>query len=1097
MKAEHFRFSAPVCAAALAALLSFSTAGAEPEELLRVRNIARAHYQNEHFAKAAVVYRECVALAPDSAVDFINLAVSEGQARETPQALVSATRAWELDQSYPHSLYLMGLMSFRLGQMDDAEKAFSLLLERDPLCLPARYARGQAYQNMGRTADAIADWERVIELDSNHGPTYYQLFRYFTGSGESERAQAAFDEFVRVKDEGLGPGKTEGAVFKSRYFDLLDEVVPKAEPGDGSGDIELTLVATEPLGAASGSVLAVGDYDDDGFVDLSLDGDLHRNESGSFSFLRSFDFEDVDRASFGDLDNDEALDIATLGTTLHLTRGDAAAGFESMHSEDVVAAVDGSGLLQLVDIDHEGDIDLLVAERGGEFRLLRNNGNSTFTDVTEASQIVGMGTGLRAVLVSDLESDFDVDVLVADSAGKLHLFVNERDGSFLPEAELCGLADAVPAVSVLAGDLNADANPDLVVFGGEGKAAQIWMNLGDARFHLDETSPRVGERTQAIGASEGHLVDLDNDGDLDLLASGSELLLFRNDGAGGWSEWSNALDGARPLRSMHDRDFDVDGDLDVVGLAPDGKLVMLRNDGGNANKRVRIRLTGTKNCLDGYGAKIWTRAGSFFQVREVYRRWIDVGVGKRDQLDVLGIRWPTGVTQNEIDLVVDAQPVLEVTERPGLAESCPFVYAYDGEGFHFITDFLDVTPLGISLAPGVPFVPADREAVLIAGDQLVAEDDRYSLRVTQELREITYLDRVELFVVDHPAGSEVLPNDFFKFGHTPERGIHLAAEPFEALRAEDAEGNDLSEALRHADRVYADDCAPIARRYPGITRRHSIILDPGTASGDAPLMLFLRGSTLWTEASINVAVSQNPDIQLYPISLDVVGEDGEWQRLHDDIGLPSGMDKFLPVDLEGAFPTADRSVRISTNLAILWDQAFFADGPTLNREALRTHRLSVLSADLHYRGFSKIFSPDNKLPDLYDYDELYPQPLFEDIHSGDYTRYGEVAPLLTAVDDRFVILAPGDEISVEFPAIMLPELPEGWVRDFVFEADGWIKDGDLRTVTGDQVAPLPFHGMSSYPYAGDQYPGSELHRNYLEEYQTRTLPPWKRSARRP
>jgi tetratricopeptide (TPR) repeat protein len=1092
----------------LVAATAATAVAAGPEELARARSIARAHYQNEHFAKAAEVYRRCVELAPQSVIDRINLAVAEGKSRETEQALASARVALSLDASYPHSLYLIGLMSFRSGEMEAAATAFAQLFERDPLCVPALYAHGQALYDMDRTVEAVEKWNRVIQLDPNHGPTFYQLFRYFTGTKDSEKAAAAFEEFIRIKDEGLGPGKTEGAVFRSRYFDLLEEEVPAAAPGDAGRDIPITLGRSIAVSSAGAAAVAAEDFDGDGDDDLLVGRGLYRNEGASFSVVENAASlpERVDAAQFGDLDNDGILDLAAIGTRLALMRGDGKGGFESfvpdLPSPSSMIAPPDRGIVRLVDIDHEGDLDVLYVPAGAELRLLRNNGNATFSDITVESGMTGLGTGLQSLVLSDLENDFDIDVLVIDAAGRPHLYVNERDGSFRLETDDAGLAHARAAVNALAGDLNNDANPDLVLFGGEGQPVEVWLNRGDARFHLDTTSPVLSRKTQAIGARSGHLVDLDNDGDLDLVAAGSELAAFRNDGSGGWSDWVTAVRDASTagLSLFHDGDFDGDGDPDLVCLAPGGDVALLRNDGGNANHRVRIRLAGTKNAVDGYGCKVWTRAGSFFQLRESFRRWIDLGVGDRTKLDVLGVRWPTGVTQNEIDLSVAELPVVELTERPGLAESCPFVYAYDGERFKFVTDILDVTPLGISLAPGVPFVPNDREAILLTGEQLAAHDDRFSIRVTQELREISYLDRVELFVIDHPAGSLVVPNDHFETGESPARGLHLVANPQPPVSASDGEGLDVLASVLEADRVYADDCEAISRRYPGITTSHRLILDPGPPSSGAPLMLILRGTTLWTEASINVAVAQNPDIELFPISLDVVGAEGGWTRVRDDIGLPAGMDKFLPVDLRDVFPTEDRRVRITTNMAVLWDQAFFAEGPTLNvfDGRLRSERLSVLGADLHYRGFSEIYSPDGKLPDLYDYDSIYPRPLFEDVHAGDYTRYGDVTSLLTAVDDRFVVLAPGDEIAIEFPAVMLPDLPPGWARDFVFEADGWIKDGDLRTVTGETVAPLPFHGMSSYPYAADdEYPNDSLHRSYLEHYQTRTLPPWTRSARRP
>ena len=126
------------------------------------------------------------------------------------------------------------------------------------------------------------------------------------------------------------------------------------------------------------------------------------------------------------------------------------------------------------------------------------------------------------------------------------------------------------------------------------------------------------------------------------------------------------------------------------------------------------------------------------------------------------------------------------------------------------------------------------------------------------------------------------------------------------------------------------------------------------------------------------------------------------------------------------------------------------------------------------------------------------EPPFEMAHVGRYTRYGDVMELIDAIDDCFVVLAPGDEITVEFPAISLPDLPNGWRRDWVLEVEGWIKDGDLRTVTNDAVAPLPFHSMARYPYGPEQeYPADEFHVRYLKEYQTRILPTRPTSAKYP
>jgi hypothetical protein len=88
----------------------------------------------------------------------------------------------------------------------------------------------------------------------------------------------------------------------------------------------------------------------------------------------------------------------------------------------------------------------------------------------------------------------------------------------------------------------------------------------------------------------------------------------------------------------------------------------------------------------------------------------------------------------------------------------------------------------------------------------------------------------------------------------------------------------------------------------------------------------------------------------------------------------------------------------------------------------------------------------------------------------------------------YVVMGPGDETTIEFDASSANSLPRGWKRDFLLYTDGWIKDSDLNTAHGTTVAPLPFHGVKSYPYApGEAYPTDPEHQRYLREYNTRVV----------
>jgi hypothetical protein len=107
---------------------------------------------------------------------------------------------------------------------------------------------------------------------------------------------------------------------------------------------------------------------------------------------------------------------------------------------------------------------------------------------------------------------------------------------------------------------------------------------------------------------------------------------------------------------------------------------------------------------------------------------------------------------------------------------------------------------------------------------------------------------------------------------------------------------------------------------------------------------------------------------------------------------------------------------------------------------------------------------------------------------GRYTREGDVRELLLTTDDMFVISRPGDEIRLSFDAHKLPAIRQGWTRTFLLYSDGFSKEMDINSASPDQVSPLPFHGMTRYPYADPEaYPMTAARRAYMDKYNTRLV----------
>ena len=150
-------------------------------------------------------------------------------------------------------------------------------------------------------------------------------------------------------------------------------------------------------------------------------------------------------------------------------------------------------------------------------------------------------------------------------------------------------------------------------------------------------------------------------------------------------------------------------------------------------------------------------------------------------------------------------------------------------------------------------------------------------------------------------------------------------------------------------------------------------------------------------------------------------------------------------------------------MRILWDQILVdTSGGKL---PVRMTRLDPTSATLRWRGFSREGSSDGREPFGYDYQQVsFTSPW--KVMPGRYTREGDVRELLLKSDDMFVISRPGDEISLSFDARKLPPLPAGWTRTFLLYSDGFSKEMDINSASPDQVSPLPFHGMTKYPYSG-------------------------------
>jgi hypothetical protein len=777
-----------------------------------------------------------------------------------------------------------------------------------------------------------------------------------------------------------------------------------------------------------------------------------------------------------DVNGDFKMDLACAGAGgLALLQQDRVGAFTDVTAQMALPAALTAAPYTGVwtaDIDLEGDLDLVLGTPEGQPLILRNNGDGTFTELHLFDRVAG----LRAFAWGDVDADGVPDAVLLDATGTLHVYINQRAGQFqayaLPQ-------ELEKVLAMVIADVNSDSVLDLVVLQADRTIQRLSHAAEGAAWHTEKIA-RWPDFPPGMAVATPRLLvaDMDNNGSLDLIVSlptGGRVWLSDARGA------FQLLDQPLPGRIFAVADLTGNGRLDLLGLSETGQPQRLVNKGTQDYFWLRLRPRAVPVPGDGrinsfgVGGEVDIRAGLLFQKQPITGPILHFGLGEQHIADVARIIWPNGDVQAEFTL----QANQVVVARQRLKGSCPWVFAYDGTAMRFVTDFLWRSPLGLRInAQDTAGVLMTEDWVKIRGDQLVARDGVYDLRITAELWETHFFDYMALLVVDHPVETDVYVDERFAVP-PPLLAVHPTALPRPVARAWDDHGQEVTALVRERDGRYLDTFG--RGTYQGVTREHYVDLDLGEeVPPTGPLWLLASGWIRPTDSSINVAISQGRHAPPQSLRLEVPDGQGGWVVARADLGFPAGKTKTILLDLQGLWrPGTPRLVRLRTNLEIYWDA--FAWAPGLPDVELKTQRLSPHMAELRYRGFSVVRAADRSSPELPQYDALEgTEPRWRDL-IGYYTRFGDVRELLQAVDDRYVILNAGDELVLRFVAP--PPPPAGWRRDFVLIGDGWNKDGDYNTTFSKTVLPLPTHDQPDYTTPPGHLEDDPVYRRHAEDWQ--------------
>ncbi len=1023
---------------------------------------------------AREVFAALVEQHPDHPDLLLNLAIAtlnRQKEGDEKAALDLLARALEVDPDHVRARYTQGVIELFLGRGEAALEDFEAVLEARPESADAAYFMGQCLMQLDRPGEAVSWYERAIDNDPYLRSAYYRGFQALQRMRERDRAMDLLSTFQKLADNP----RARLVEFKYTKMGRLAEVVtidrPAAAPVTPVAGAPFVEPATM-LGAAtvvSAASVSVADVTGDGMVDLFAAGGLPgggnavvvQQTNGAMALDEDHPLAQlpgVRAALWGDLDNDGFTDVYLCRdgeNRLLLGRGEG-------RWEDVTEAsgagggerdtVDGA----LVDADHDGDLDVFLVNADGDDELLNNNRDGTFRPLAADHGLTGDGRGSRSVLFADLDHDRDADIVVLHDEPPHAVYENLLLWEYRPAAGLEAF-QARELTAVVAGDGDVDGRAELYAAERDG-VIRRWTRQGDA--WRDEQLAAVDAPVTGLS-----LTDVNGDGDLDLVvvaprrwsvlhATSGEVLY----GSGQLQQGSEIAGWALVLRDPSDGPEMVvwpsEGAPQIWAAGPGraGFLAVALSGAEDVGQSMRSNASGI-------GAGLAVRVGSRWTAVDTLSHRaapgqdlqpVAVGLGGAPSADFIAIDWSDGVFQTE--LALQAGTVHRVTETQRQLSSCPVLFAWDGEGYAFVSDILGVGGIGYALGPpGEYGTPRPWERLLLPDGVPVPRDGRLSLKVAEPMEEVAYLDSARLVAYDLPPGWSMTIDE--RMGISPPEPT---GEPVfyrtsvQPVMARNERGMDVTGTVLNADQVAAP-VGELDHRFIGrLAGEHVLTLrfaEPLDQLGDR-LVLVADGWVEYPYSQTNFAAWQAGATYEAP-SVEARGADGVWREVWSQMGYPAGMPRQMSAPLP-ELPAGARELRLRTNQEVYWDRIAVAVAEPCPQA--RRLELPLLSAELARGGFARRTTGPQRLPH---YDDDRRLPVWDTrIPAGWYTATGPVTELVASVDDAVAIIGPGEEVRLDFAA---PEAqpPSGWTRRLVLESEGWCKDVDLFTRDGDTVGPLP------------------------------------------
>lgn len=541
---------------------------------------------------------------------------------------------------------------------------------------------GEQFHSRARISSAPAiEFQNLIRqsgikftLRNNVSPQRYSIETMLGGVAVFDYNNDGLLDIFFTNGAEIPSLKKTGPEYSNRLF---------RNNGDGTFTDVTKQAGLEGIGYSMG--VAIGDYDNDGYDDLYVVGVnhnqlFHNNGNGTFT------------------DVTEKAGVSGVVPGLGKPWAVAAGWFD----------YNNDGLLDLLVVNYlnyniktastckVGGIPSYCSPndfRGTPNILYRNNGDGTFTDVSQQSHIaqyIGKGMG---VAFADYDGDGYTDIFISNDTFPNFLLHNNGDGTFTDVAMQAGVAyngngKTVAGMGVDFLDLDNDGKPDIFQTAMFGDTFPLYRNLGDEQFEDDTGKSGLTVLTSRLTAWGTGVFDFDNDGEKDLFIAGSEILdnsmeiahrpfalpdkVFRNKGGLVFEDSSAGLPTAAPHRGAAFGDFNNDGKIDVVVSVINGPPELLINRSQNHNHWITLKLVGVKSNRDGLGTRIRITTARGVQYSEATTavgynsssdKRVHFGLGPDTVVQEIDLSWPSGVKQRLVNVKADQILTLKESSR--------------------------------------------------------------------------------------------------------------------------------------------------------------------------------------------------------------------------------------------------------------------------------------------------------------------------------------------------------------------------------------------------------------------------------------------------